>query len=151
MEVKHWDLRGYEYPAEICVADQRIRELLAELEALISANRKAKSTYTKSVAPLSSLEEYRAIRFDCGKKAQYTFKRLVDHIRQHIDENGDNWDSLKNVLREQFEEGLQTFTTSDDPVMYVVNFFLIATIENDYVQEEPDQHVRIGNWYIRPW
>ncbi len=151
MEVAQWNLRGYKYPQEILELDKRVKELQKELEEATRTSRAAKTAYTKTVPPLSSLEEYRTIRFDCSKKDQYTFKRLVDHIKQHQEQYGDDWQLLRDALKARFDHWLQSYCRTDEPVLYVVNFFLIATDQNEYVQSNPDQHVKIGNWYIRPW
>lgn len=151
MEVAQWDLRGYEYPQEILELDKRVKELQKELEEATRISRAAKTAYTKTVPPLSSFDEYKTIHFSCSKRDQYTFKRLVDYIKQHHEQYGDDLELLRETLKAQFEYALNSYINTDEPVLYVVNFFLIATDRNEFVKEAPDQHVKIGNWYIRPW
>jgi Skp family chaperone for outer membrane proteins len=140
-----------QYPEEIKAMDKEIEELKAKLEALIKAKNKAKSDFTKSQPAIFGQGEYAGIKNKWSKSAQYNFKSVVDYVKNIAKENGNDWEILTEKLKSKWGDRIQTYTKGNNRVLYVVNYFLIQEGEDKFTKENPSGHIKIGNWYMRPW
>ena len=159
-EEERWDLSGYSYPPETADLDKKVAELKAQLKDLqtqladaVRIRNKAKSDFTKTVPSLNDQDnEFKNINFSgYSKQKQYTFKKLVDNVKKINEKSGNNWEALKKSLQSQFGDGLKSYINEKDPMLYVIDLFTIASDQDKYVKESPNRHIKIGDWYIRPW
>ena len=141
---------SFNYPQEILNMDKEIEELKAKLQIAITAKNKAKSNYTKSVPSLKDQGEYSGLDLSKDKRRQYQFKDLVDTVKKISDESGNDWETLKTILKAKYSM-FDTYTKGTNPAAYVVNFFSITKGEDEYIKNNPKKHIKIGDWYIRPW
>lgn len=144
------EMSSLQYPEEILAMDKEIADLKTKLEAAIKAKNKAKSNYTKSIPSLKDQDEYKGLDLPDNKKSQYAFKDLVDEVKKISDESGNNWDALNSYLKNTYPM-FDTHTKGPNPAAYVVNFFSITKGENEFIKSNPNKHIKIGDWYIRPW
>jgi hypothetical protein len=79
-----------------------------------------------------------------------TFKKLVTYLQKISDESGNDWNDLVKKLESKYAR-LDTFTRGANPAAYVVNFFYIIKGKDEFVKKKPQDFVKIGNWYIKPW
>jgi hypothetical protein len=145
------EVGSFQYPEEILAMDKEIADLKAKLEAAITAKNKAKSNYTKTVPSLKDQDEYKGLDLPNDKRSQYRFKDLVDKVKKISDESGNNWDALNSYLKNKYGRLFDTYTTNPNPAAYVVNFFSIIKGEDEFIKNNPNKHIKIGDWYIRPW
>ena len=78
------------------------------------------------------------------------FKKLVIYLQKLSDANGNNWEDLVANLRKKYGR-LDTYTRGTNPAAYVVNFFAITKGEDENVKKYPNNYIKIGDWYVRPW
>tara|TARA_R110000772_G_scaffold200837_1_gene311299 strand:- start:787 stop:1284 length:498 start_codon:yes stop_codon:yes gene_type:complete len=144
---------SFQYPQEILDMDTEIADLKAKLQAAITAKNKAKSNYTKSVPSLSDQGEFAGIGLSKDKRNQYTFKDLVDVIKEISKESGNDWEALTGMLKSKYGDNLQTYTTGPYPSLYVVSFFTIYLVEDGGKESTlpSTRFIKIGNWWVRPW
>ena len=79
-----------------------------------------------------------------------TFKKLVTYLQKISDESGNDWNDLVKKLESKYAR-LDTYTSGANPAAYVVNFFYIIKGKDEFVKKKPQDFVKIGNWYIKPW
>jgi hypothetical protein len=145
------EVGSFQYPEEILAMDEEIADLKAKLEAAIKAKNKAKSNYTKTVPSLKDQDEYKGLDLPNDKVSQYRFKDLVDKVKKISDESGNNWDALNSYLKNKYGGLFSDYTRGTNPAAYVVNFFSITKGEDEFIKSNPNNHIKIGDWYIRPW
>ena len=159
-EEEKWDISGYSYPQELLDLDKKVAELKAQLksiqtqlDAAVKVRNKAKSDFTKTVPSVAGQgDEYQNLDFSGhSKQEQYAFKKLVDNIRKISEKSGNSWEALEKALKSQFGNNLESYSSTGEPVLYVKYFFGIVTDQNEYFQKNPNKHIKIGDWYVRPW
>jgi hypothetical protein len=79
-----------------------------------------------------------------------TFKKLVTYLQKISDESGNDWNDLVTKLESKYAR-LDTYTSGANPAAYVVNFFYIIKGKDEFVKKRPQDFVKIGNWYVKPW
>jgi hypothetical protein len=79
-----------------------------------------------------------------------TFKKLVTYLQKISDESGNDWNDLVKKLESKYAR-LDTYTSGANPAAYVVNFFYIIKGKDEFVKKRPQDFVKIGNWYVKPW
>lgn len=139
-----------QYPEEILAMDREIQDLKDKLEALIKAKNKAKSDYTKSVPLLTTQDEFSGLNLPKDKRRQYQFKDLVDTVKKISDESGNDWETLKAILKAEYPM-FNDYTKGTNPAAYVPSFFSITKGEDEYIKNNPKKHIKVGDWYVRPW
>ena len=155
------DLSGYSYPQEVQDLDKKVEELKAQLkdiqtqlDAAIRVRNKAKSDFTKTIPSLKDQDkEFAGINFSgYSKQKQYSFKQLVDNIKQISEKSGNDWETLTKALKSQFGDRLIIRNIPElGPTLYFPALFAIETGQSSNVKKHLSYYIKIGDWYVRPW
>lgn len=159
-EDNQWDLTGYQYPQEIRDMDKKVEELKTQflelqsrLEAAKRARNKAKSDFTKTLPSLKDQDEFKDLPFQgrgYGKQKQYMFKKIVDSLRKISEKSGNDWETLEKELKAKFGNRLTIHPEESrfGRALYVDDLFFVATADNYYFKQHPEEHIKIGDWYV---